>query len=444
MLVIDNEVLADLISVNLISFLDAETIKTKTAKEAFNQTNLLSEVQLVICTNEIDQENTATLLQNYIKNNNLKTKLIILDGPKTLENDFTYIISNIERNWEEVITLAASIFKISKNILEQKAIPDYIPVPLSYFFNVDSVDCDIFVKIKKAPIEYQLVKRFHRNEQITKETINHYKDLGLESLYIHKDQHKNFVSSVSNNLVEKLETQTLEISKRLELMGDSFEVVHKEIINLGFTSEVVKLSETVIHKMISNVEHFPELNHLLYKIINAQAPLAFQYSHMTSAIATECLKRLGISTPGAILTLTLSSFFHDISLIDHFALSRINSHKELSEANLTNEEIGIVNHHAHLAARIVSRYPNIPNLVEKIIKEHHGRVDGIGFSKDIELLDMPSRIFIISRAFVAEVINYKEHKSAPHSISERLYENFPGPDCAKIIHAIEQSHHSKN
>jgi hypothetical protein len=163
---------------------------------------------------------------------------------------------------------------------------------------------------------------------------------------------------------------------------------------------------------------------------------------MTSVIASECLKKLGMNTLENILAVTFTSFFHDILLIDHPEVAKINSAHDLAMANLNSEDYNLAINHAMNASILIHKYPNVPKGVDKLIMEHHGVNHGISYSDNIELLDTLSKVFIIVHDFVLELMKVKENKkdnNPPRPISEELYKRYPTPSCIKIIKALEYS-----
>lgn len=437
-LIEDNAIYSDLISANLITFLDADIEKRNAAAEFVKSSGFLSDVNLVICQNKIGSENTAEIIQRYIIENKIDVKLIILGGQGLLDNEFTSTIDD-PKEWKNLITMAAKLLGISDAALAKRATPDFSPVSINYFLNLNSVNCEVFIRIKKTPVEYQLVKRFHKDELITKENINHYKDLGLEFFYIAKDDLKDFTAFLTKTLISKLDAPNIEMTEKLEIMGESYNAVTKEILELGFTPEVVQLTDTIIDTMVKNVEQSPAMTTLLTKVVNAQTPLGFQRCHMTTAIATECLKNLMMSQDTSILDFTFAAFFHDIALADRMELSLINTKAELNATNLSSEDRDLILNHAVEAAALIYKYPNVPKGVEDLIMQHHGVAHGLGFSNNIEELSMTSQVFIIAHDFVLEILKYKENKTIPHSISADLRKKYPSKSCAKIIGALEHS-----
>jgi hypothetical protein len=434
----ENQILNELISINLVNFLGIELIKRKSADTVLSLLDLLPEVNLIICQYEIGNENTAAIIQQYILLKKLDIGLMILGGPGSLDNEFTLTIKN-PKNWEAVIDNAAKILGITDDVLAKKAIPDYVPVPVNYLLNLESVSCDVFIRIKQTPTTYQYVKRIHQNDNFTRDVILKYKEQGLEFFYIPKDQKKDFTTYLSNILVQKLEAPNLGLTPKLDLMGESYEVATKEILKLGFTTETIQLTEAIIHSIIINTEKSPELSFLLHKVINSKTPHLFQRCHMTAVIAIECLKNLKQNTHEAVLAVTFAAFFNDILLAEDLNLININSVQELANTTISVQERELVLNHALHGSQLVKKYPNIPKGVAELIKEHHGVSHGLGFSSEIETFSALSKVFIISYEFVLAFVRFKENKGEPRPITSDLYKKYPGDSCKTVIKALEKS-----
>ena len=414
-LVLDSQVLNELISINLVNFLGIDLVKRKNAESVLNLLEILPEINLIICQYDMTDENTAAIIQQYIIHKNLEIGLLILGGPGNLDNAFTVTIEN-PKDWEKVIELSAKILGITEDILAKKVMPDFVPIPVNYFLNLDTSCCDVFIRIKQTPTNYQFVKRIHQGDKFSRETIIRYREQGLESFYIPKDQRKNFTTYLSNILVQKLEAPDLGLTQKIDLMGESYDIATKEILKLGFTTESIQLTESILHNMIKNAEKSPEMSFLLHKVINSDTPVLFQRCHMTSVIAGECLKNLKHNTLEAISAVTFAAFFHDILLTDQLDIININSAEELTTANLSEEKRNLALNHAFLASHLIKKYPGAPKGAEELIKEHHGISHGIGFSKEINNLSALAKIFIIAREFVLEFSKFKENKTEPRPI----------------------------
>jgi HD-GYP domain-containing protein (c-di-GMP phosphodiesterase class II) len=437
-LIEDNKTLNDLMSVNLTTYLGVDLIQRTNAQEALNLLAILPNVDLIITTFKVGAELTSEILGQYIAENKLETGLIVLGTDQTAKNDFTVNIIN-PKNWEKVIQASAKILGINESVIAQKIIPDYITVPVRYFLNLESSNCDVFIRIKKSPTEYQFIKRIHSGDTFSKDSIKRYLEQGLENFHISKDSYKNFTIFLSNKLVEKMDSPSLDLTQKIQIMGESYEVAIKEIRNLGFNSETIQLTESIIQNMVKNFEKHPEMSNLLHKVINSETGLLYQRCHMTSVVASEMIKNLKIEGTKTFEKIAYAAFFHDIMLTEHAKFSKINSFEELEKSNLNEDDWDMVFNHALESSLLMRRHPEAPPGADEIIKHHHGSFNGKGFSNAIEKLPDLSKIFIIAHHFVLELINFKEHGGAPKSITEELYKRYPTPDAAIIIRSLEHT-----
>ncbi len=437
-LIEDNKTLNDLISINLTTYLGVDLIQRKNAQETLSLLAILPNIDLIITTLKVGDEPTSEILSRYINSNKLETGLIVLGSDEKANNDFTLNISN-PHDWEQVVHGSAKILGINENVLAQKAVPDYIAVPVRYFLNLDNVNCDVFIRIKKSPTEYQFVKRIHNGDTFSKESIKRYIDQGLENFHIARDSYKNFTIFLSNRLVEKIEAPNLEVTQRIQIMGDSYDIAVKEISRLGFNSETIQLTEAIIQNMVKNFEKSPEMSNLLHKVINSKTGLLYQRCHMTSVVASEMIKNLKLDDNMAYEKVAYASFFHDIMLADREELTKINSFDELEKANLNEEDWDMVFNHAMEASILLRKHPEAPPGADEIIKHHHGATNGKGFSNSIEKLPDLSKIFIIAHHFVLELIRFKELGGEPKPVTEELYKRYPSPDVAVIIKSLERT-----
>ena len=222
-------------------------------------------------------------------------------------------------------------------------------------------------------------------------------------------------------------------------MGESYDIAIKEIVTLGFNSETVQLTDTIIENMIKNFQKSPEMSGLLHKVINSKTGTLYQKSHMTSVVACEMIKNLKYNDTNAFDKIAFAAFFHDILLAEREDLAKINSFEELEKARLNEEDWDLVFNHASEASQLIKNHPEAPLGADEIIRHHHGAFNGKGFSNGIEKLPDLSKIFIIAHHFVLELIRFKENGGQPRPVTEELFRRYPSPDAAIIIKALEKA-----
>ncbi|MBC7428935.1 MAG: hypothetical protein H7336_10010 [Bacteriovorax sp.] len=437
-LIESNKTMNDLLSVNLTTYLGVDLIHRKNSTETMSLLAILPSIDLIICNVNVEGEEAANLINEYLIENQLEIALMVLGGNVKRPTDHTISIP-IDKDWEKVIQSCAKVLGISEDVLARKAIPDYVAVPVRYFLNLDTCNCDVFIRIKKSPTEYQFVKRIHNGDAFSKDSIIRYTEQGLEFFYVPKEHHKNFAIFLSNRLVEKMDSPHLDETQKILLMGESYDIATKEIVTLGFNSETIQLTDTIIENMVKNFEKSPEMSGLLHKVINSKTGSLYQRSHMTSVVACEVIKNLKLGDPTANEKIAFAAFFHDIMLTDREDLSKINSFEELEKSHLSEADWDMVFNHANEASQLIKNHPEAPLGADEIIRHHHGAFNGKGFSNAIEKLPDLSKIFIISHHFVLELIKFKENGGEPKPVTEELFRRYPSPDVAIIIKALERT-----
>jgi response regulator RpfG family c-di-GMP phosphodiesterase len=222
-------------------------------------------------------------------------------------------------------------------------------------------------------------------------------------------------------------------------MGESYDIATREILKLGFNSETIQLTDTIIENMVKNFKKSKEMSGLLHKVINSKTGTQYQRSHMTSVVACEVVKNLNLNDREAYEKIAFASFFHDIMLTERDDLSKINSFEELDETQLSEADWDLVFNHANDASMLIKSHPEAPMGADEIIRHHHGAFNGKGFSSSIDKLPILSKIFIVAHHFVFELIKFKENGGDPKPVTEELYKKYPSPEVVLIIKALEKT-----
>jgi len=435
-----NDNLKDLLSINLKTYVGCEVIPRNNSTEAIALLNILPNVDLIITHASGANEETASLLLDYIQENNLEISIIVNGKFKHADEDHLVVIQD-EKNWEQVIKVSAKVLGVSAESLEARVLPEFIPIEVRYFLPLDTSCCDVFIRIKKSPTEFQFIKRIHSGDKYSKALIEKYIEQDLSYFYIPKDYQENFTNFVSDHLSKKLDDNKFSnIENKIEVIAQSYNIALKEIKKLGFNSATIQLTDSIVKSMISTAKDAPEVNNVLHKIINSKTGYLYQHGHMTSIVASEIAKNLGIGSDSVFLKLAYASFFKDISFVDNEELAKIGSFEELETADIDEMEWDLVFSHALDGALLIRKHPECPIDVDTIIKHHHGAHNGKGFSA-VSITKTPeiSKVFVIACEFVKKLLNFKEKGGKASPIVEELYTKYSTPDMVIIIKALEKT-----
>lgn len=430
-----NEDLKKIFSLNLHTFVGTDVIHRKNAEDAMELLRILPQVALIITKCKVGTEETAVKLHQFIRNEGLKSELIVIGECPSLADEILCLQEPV--SWEILIKQAASYLGVTLQDSTNKVKPDYFPVPVYYFYDIQKTPCDVYIRIKKGPNEYQYVKRIHSKDVFDKNDILKYESQGLKEFFIPKDYIQYFTTFVTNNLVEKLEREDLTLEDRILTTANAHEIVRDKIQQMGLDQAAVDLSDASINSMVQSVKNSPEVTNLLKFVFSNKVSYAYQHSHLLALMCHYVLSKQSWYKQEHLEILSFVSFFSDVTLKSQMQM-QISSLKELTESNLTDEEIRQVMNHASEAVMILDQHPEANEYIKTVLLQSHGKIDGIGFEENpSEDLHPLSKVFIIADCFVKTLLN-PALPSSKKEILPILRTRFTNPSYQKIIKALEQ------
>ena len=221
-----------------------------------------------------------------------------------------------------------------------------------------------------------------------------------------------FTNFVSNHLVTKLARKDLALNDKISALGESHSILSKDIFRVGFTRSTIQLVDSVVSSMLDTVERIPKVNVLFTNILNSKTGFSYQHAQMCCAVSCACVKQTPLKKDDEVFSkLAFASFFQNVSLISHEKLALLHSQSGLDEAGLEEELREKVLRHPLESGDIVKQYKDIPFGTEFLIRHHHGRFEGVGFSSDMKGLPELSRIFAVSTHLAHLLVDSKEGAS---------------------------------
>lgn len=436
-LVEKDKTLRELLALNFSTYIGVEVIPRDNTQDVIALLAILPNVDLIVYHATEDDKEGPGILLKYIKEN-CPDSTILFTGFGIEDENYSVIVHEF-KNWEKIIQQASKILGVSQDVMKKKVMPDYVPIAVNYFMALETSCCDVFIRIKKGADDYQFIKRIHSGDTYSKAMVQRYIEQGLKHFYIAKEMRENFTNFVSNFLVEQLEsTYQGPLDKQLEHISKSYDVATKEIVKIGFNTATIQLTESVLESMTKTIENSPEMGPLLRKVLNSKTGYMYQHCHMTSIVASEILNTLGAGTKENHLKMAFAGFFHDISFVHNEDLAKITSYEELEKAELNEQDWDLVFNHALEASILVGRHPDVPKGVVEIIRNHHGAMNGKGFTiTEPEKLSGMDKIFFIACEFVKQLLAYKESGGKPAPIIDSLFERYTDPEMVKVIKALE-------
>lgn len=430
-----NEDLKKIFSLNLNTFVATEVILRQGAEDTIALLRILPQISLIITKAKVAGDDTAVKIHHFIKNESLETNMIILGECPQLANQVLCLQEPV--SWEILIKQAASHLGVTVQDAIQKIKPDYLPVGLHFFYDIQRVPCDVYIRIKKGPTEYQFIKRINSKDVFAKSDIQKYEEQGLKEFYIPKDYIQYFTTFVTNSLVSKLEREDLTLEDRILTTAHGHEIVRESIQKLGLEDSSVQLSDASITSMIKSIKDSPQVAGLIKFLFSNKVSYAYQHCHLLALMGHYVLSKQSWYKVEHLEILSFVSFFSDVTLRSHQQM-QISSMQDLAESNLTDEDRQAVMSHAKDAAAILADHPDIDDYIKTVLIQSHGKIDGVGIEDDpSEELHPLSKVFIIADCFVKILLN-PALPSTKKEILPILYARFSGPSYQKIIKTLEQ------
>ncbi len=430
-----NDDLRKIFSLNLNTFVGTDVVLRTGAEDTLALLKILPQIALIITRAKIGNEETAVKIHQFLKNEALDTHMIILGECPQLADQVLCLQEPV--SWEILIRQAAQYLGVSLQDISHRVKPDYLPVGLHFFRDIQKTPCDVYIRIKKGPHEYQFVKRIHSKDTFDHESIQKYEDQGLKEFYVSKDYIQYFTTFVTNALVQKLEREDLTLEERIMATSHGHEIVRDSINNIGLDSSIMDLADASISSMIKSVKNSPQVANLLKFLFSNKISYAYQHSHLLALMSHYVLSKQSWYRQEHLEILSFVSFFSDVTLKSHQQM-QVGSMRDLWESNFSDEERAQVMNHAKDAVALLEDHPHADDYIKTVLLQSHGKLDGVGFEDNPgEDLHPLSKVFIISDNFVKILLNPAMPKTKK-DILPILFSRFTNPSYQKIVKALEQ------
>jgi HD-GYP domain-containing protein (c-di-GMP phosphodiesterase class II) len=401
LLIEGNQRIESFYMLNLTTWVGLETIPKRRSEFAIK---LLEEgstkIELIICRNKIDKEDSAQIILDYLKSKNLSIPVIVLGTGKTPAGAYTHINNSLDL--KNVIKNSAKALNITAQEMAGKIVPDYFPIPIQYFTHLKRSVCDVFAIDFDDDKKY--IKRINKLEAYAPEFITNMISEGVDYLYVDKLDRLDFVNNVTNELVVMMEQNELDENEQINAAEKGVELLSNKLKTIGINEETITLAKKNMEIIRGNVKRNPQLAKLIDRLLSNKTGYLFKHTQVLTFVALHIIRNIDWGTAEQEEKIAFICFFHDIAL-ETDQQGMINSNLELKKANFNTKEKTLVEKHAQMAAEMVSKFPHAPMGSDQIIRQHHGQLNGVGFSEHYGANISPLAIvFIIAEEFTRIIL----------------------------------------
>lgn len=416
---------------NLLVWLGLETVASKSAEDALKLLEKSSQdIKLIIVRSSIKKNPTAASLVKGLSSLGLSIPVIVV-GPGSNFGEIAAHVTN-SLQLKILIQAAAKALNITAKDMSEKPVPDFYPIPIDYFRSLKRSVCNVFIKNGE---KFEL--RFAKYKDFETQAIELLIQAQTRQLFIDKFDRLEFVNNLTSELMSTLESEELSEDEGLSAADKSVELLSKKLVNMGITEETIQLANKNIATMVKHTKTHPKLGKLLDKLLSNKTSYLYRHTQILTYIGLHIVKNIDWGNAEQEEKISFISFFHDI-VLETDTQAMIKSTAELKKAELTSAERQLVEKHAQMAAELAAKFPHAPMGADQIIRQHHGTLNGIGFSEHYGNNVSPvAVVFIIAEEFTRLVMASDTRPLDKATLIRELKSEFTTSRFQKVIDLLQ-------
>lgn len=264
------------------------------------------------------------------------------------------------------------IYEGSKKNFDEK-----IPIRSDTFLKINSVPCDIFLRLNDG----KFIKIINKKDVFESRLIQKLILKGITHFYVNRSELSEYGESVVNtlhNLLKSKNHKSDEIVKS-QLTNKGIEILKSNLMKCGFNPGILKVADDITNLQIDMINANPELDAFLTKFQHYRK-LNTDHTRLVSYLLVGILKELTWDSESTLQKMCTAALLHDISLPEDF-LGKIILEENLSA--LSEDESKIYFRHPEESSHIAKNFESFTGGIEQYILEHHELPDGKGFPRKL-------------------------------------------------------------
>lgn len=434
LLIEPNTELESIYSLNLRTYVGVEVFTKKRAQFALNlDISFFQNISLIILRHKIGQENSFEIIQNFLQEKELSIPLLIIGEASTEEEKIKFVKNPLDL--KSILKFSGLLLNVTAQDMVKLIVPDYFSIPINYFSHLEKSAVDIFEQNLNDENDFNL--KIRANDKFDSKIIKSYIASGVAELFVKKLDRLRFVNGVTEGALSLLSLKDLEEDDRIIQIETSQDELRNQLETMGITDEAIEIAQKTIKNLTSTVQKYPRLASLMRRMLINKSSYLYKHTQIITYVGQHILHHIDWGTNEQKEKFAFIALFHDITLKTD-AQVMIKSERELKLSKISEEEKDLVKKHAQLSAAIVSRYPRAPMGADQIIRQHHGSLNGIGFSETFGANISPlSIIFIIAEDFTDALIE-EEGNINIERILEDMRSRYTTQRFIKLINLLEK------
>ncbi len=388
-----------------------------------------SKINLIIARAQIGKEQSALEIVNFLKTKNLNIPVIVIGPGKEVPGSFAHMANSLQL--KTMIQGSAKALEITAQSMSTMEVPDYYPIPLIFFSCLKRSVCPVYRKENNSFFTiFEKMKDFSQGE------VKALEGTETQNLYVGKMDRLDFVNNLTSEIMATLKDEDLSPDEQMTAADVTLALASKKLTSIGITEETVAIAKKSIETMKRNSRINTNLSKLLDRLFANKTSYLFTHTQILSYIGLHIIKNIDWGNPEQEEKICFIAFFHDIAL-EKDEHGRIKSTIELKKSNFNKIDKSLIEKHAQIAAELVSKFPHAPMGADQLIRQHHGSLNGVGFSVHFGNNVSPmSIVFIVAEEFTRIVLKHADSEMNRTEMIRELKEVFPTSRFQKVIELL--------
>ncbi len=246
----------------------------------------------------------------------------------------------------------------------------FCSIPIDDFVAGREMQYDLYIQL--SPDNY--VKIAHAGSPMEMERIVAFKEKGIQSLYLKKENFRDYVR-FSMKITQSLQkASAIDLERKLQFLQKTSKLLLQSAFVSGVNSETLSQGTEVVESAVSILAENDAFFGLMDLMSSARDERLYSHSLAVSLYSTMIATKLGWTSPKTIFYIAAGALFHDIGK------------RELPEDILckprtrqTREERKVYENHSLKGAAMLRSIPNAPIEIIRIVQQHHENEAGSGY-----------------------------------------------------------------
>jgi hypothetical protein len=404
------------------SKLDIGIVTVRFVEDCLGLFEILDDIAAII----FDEHFSEAVIE-MVKSNELGVDLLYIGTETLSDGEFNL---HCFKDVESILPFISSNISHPKsrfNVIDDKEL--YYPIISSTLIKMAKTPVDIYMRLKKDDY-FHYIKFINKGDELEQGQIE--KLESIPRVFVKRGDKAAFFDDMNKVLLALLrktsnpKTAQTENDVRLEIFN--------QLISIGLSEKSTEIATATIENVTESLSK--GLLKEIKSVYSSDAPDNYRKSFLASILCVSIAKKLSWVTPSNVEALVLVSFFND-RLLTRDSMHFVEPGNSLDISDYTIDEKELFLNHARLTADWMAKQKSMPPEAERIVRQHHGSVNGVGLETNLSAqITKLTMLFIVAEEFAMEILVNHDQKLNVKTCLKNMNARYNNHNVKQIIEAL--------